>query len=145
MAADQTPEEYKTMREFGLHGTGVFLSNLAGGGTFISFREELTYPEAQRAGQGYAAFKWIPETVANALAVRNGICPIPGEPCGGAGKCTANGCICNPQTNRCVDVTQNGSDPSSGGGNQETPSIRKKDAISLSRRSSRHRGEPTPV
>jgi hypothetical protein len=113
VAVDQTPEAYIEMNET---GSGVFLNLLAGGGTLVSFQENVTYAEAQRHGEGYAAFKWIPNTVASFAAVQGSICPIPGEPC--EKTCTANGCICSPATKTCVDASQNGGGGGESGGDQ---------------------------
>jgi hypothetical protein len=124
VAVDQTPEKYIDMIET---GSGVFLNLLEGGGTFVSFQENVTYAEARRQGAGYTAFKWIPNTVASFATVQGSICPIPGEPCGKT--CTAVGCICSPATKTCVDASQNGGGGGSGGGQLSYPGAGEKTRV----------------
>jgi hypothetical protein len=120
MALDQTPEEYIQVSKTELRGTAVFLSILAGGGTFVSFGQNISYEEATTRGEEYAAFKWIPLSVASYAQVVNATCPTPGERC--YGRCQAIGCVCNPSTSTCVDASQNGGGPA--GGEQSGGGIR---------------------
>ena len=109
---NQTPPEYLAYDRQGHRGTGVFLRLLAGGGTVVSFRENLPYAECVRLGEAFAAFKWVPEPVATYLEVQADLCEIVGEEC--RKKCSAKGCLCSRATSTCVDSSGNSSNEPGG-------------------------------
>jgi hypothetical protein len=113
-ASNQTPPEYFTYDQLGHRGTGVFLRLIEGGGTIVSFTENLSYAECMAIGKAYIAFKWVPKSVATYLEVQAELCELVGEEC--KKSCSAKGCVCNPATSTCVDSSGNtGNNP---GGNQ---------------------------
>ncbi len=114
MASNQTPQRYREIATTSHRGTGVFLRTGASGETLVTLEQNLSYEVCVRQGQGFVAFKWIPATVASFSQVAGSRCRLVGERC--TDSCDADGCLCNPARQQCVDASGNTQMPPNTGG-----------------------------
>ena len=113
MATNQTPQRYKDLATEGASGTGVFLRSGASGETLITFEQNLSYELCVERGTDFAAFKWVPVSVASYAAVVDSRCRLVGERC--TDSCDADGCLCNPARGECADSSGNAQLPPGSG------------------------------
>jgi hypothetical protein len=114
LASDQTPKRYREMATTSHRGTGVFLRTAASGETLVTLEQNLSYEVCVRQGQSFVAFKWIPAAVASFAQVGSSRCRLVGERC--TDSCDADGCLCNPARQQCVDASGNSQMPPNTGG-----------------------------
>lgn len=109
MASNQTPQKYKDLASQNALGTAVFLQVGASGETLVTFEQSLSYEICMQRGQRFAAFKWVPRTIASYEAVVGSRCRLVGEQC--SISCDADGCLCDTARQQCADSSGNSQTP----------------------------------
>jgi hypothetical protein len=115
LASNQTPQSYIEQAEE-TRGTGVFLRKGVSGESLVTFQQNLSYESCVDLGGQYLAFKWIPASVSSYSAVVDSRCKLVGERC--SKSCAADGCLCDPTRQQCVDASSSSNLPPNTGGSQ---------------------------